>query len=274
MTDETIKKVYECEKCKLRFESYDEALEHEKNCMPEEEKEEIIEEKEKKEVQEAIKEAEKIIEEEEKPEEIMTGQNKDDEYVNTDVEKELNIANDADKQEQETDIVEKEEIKEDIKEDIQKIKEEITEIKKEIEPEIKPEVEPEIQISEIKPPVQEVEEKKDEKTKCTLCGLCRLSCPAYSVIFDEAVSPRGKAVLLKKENPSKLLYLCTLCKACENTCVLKDIDLVDKIRDFRRELVRRGIKTESNEKMIENLRKYGNALGKIEPGKKFTLWCC
>ena len=116
--------------------------------------------------------------------------------------------------------------------------------------------------------------QKEEKTKCTLCGLCRLSCPIYSILLNEAASPRGKAIMLKKEMVSNFIYMCTLCKACEKACVLKDIDITKKIVEFRKEMVKHGIRTESNERMIDNIRKYGNAIGKIEPGKKVTLWCC
>ena len=51
--------------------------------------------------------------------------------------------------------------------------------------------------------------KHHDKTNCTLCGICKLSCPTYKFFFDEAVSPRGKATMLKKEFPSKYFYLCT-----------------------------------------------------------------
>ena len=123
-----------------------------------------------------------------------------------------------------------------------------------------------------------VEEKTDlkssERAKCTLCGICKFSCPIYKFFFDEAVSPRGKATMLKKKFPSKYFYLCTLCKACEETCILKDIDTVEKIREFRCEMVNQGMTTEPNKAMIENIRQFGNPFGKTEPGKKITLYCC
>lgn len=116
--------------------------------------------------------------------------------------------------------------------------------------------------------------KSREKTKCTLCGICKFSCPAYKIFFDEAVSPRGKAMMLKKEFPSKYLYLCTLCKACEEACILKEIDIVEKVRSFRKDLVDLGITTEANERMIKSIREFGNPFGKVEPGRKVELFCC
>jgi len=116
--------------------------------------------------------------------------------------------------------------------------------------------------------------KSSEKAKCTLCGICKFSCPTYKFFFDEAVSPRGKATMLKKEFPSKYFYLCTLCKACEETCILKDIDTVERIRDFRAKMVEQGIEMAPNKAMIENIRQFGNPFGKTEPGKKIVLYCC
>jgi len=116
--------------------------------------------------------------------------------------------------------------------------------------------------------------EQEKKTKCTLCGLCRFSCPAYKLLLDETIAPRGKAILLKRDFPSKHIYLCTLCKACETECILPDINLVEKIREFRQELVELGITTDANKRMIANIRKYGNAIGKVEPGKKVELFCC
>ena len=113
-----------------------------------------------------------------------------------------------------------------------------------------------------------------DKTKCTLCGLCRTSCPAYRVLLNEAASARGRAICLKRGFPSKYLYLCMLCKACENACILKDIDLADKIRKYRQELIAVGITTEANKRMINKIRQYGNPIGPIEKGKKIELFCC
>ena len=119
-----------------------------------------------------------------------------------------------------------------------------------------------------------IEKIKSDKTKCTLCGLCKMSCPCYKVLLDEAVSPRGKATLIKRDFPAKHLFLCTMCKACENSCILSDIDLTEKIRQYRQELVELGMATDANKRMIENIRKFGNPFGPIEKGKKIELHCC
>ena len=116
--------------------------------------------------------------------------------------------------------------------------------------------------------------KRKDRTNCTLCGICKFSCPTYKIFFDESTAPRGKATMLKKGLPSKYFYLCTLCKACEEACILKNIDVVEKIRDFRKELVDIGMTTEANERMIKHIREFGNPFGRIEKGKKIELYCC
>jgi len=121
---------------------------------------------------------------------------------------------------------------------------------------------------------EEIKINPEIKTKCTTCGICKFSCPIFVLAKNEAVSPRGKAVLLKQSFPSNHFYMCTMCKACEEACILKDIDLVDKIRDMRKDLIELGMTTEANRMMIDNIRKHGNALGKVEPGKKIQLFCC
>jgi glycolate oxidase len=259
MSEVTETKMFECEKCGIRFEKYEEAVEHEKNCKADEIQTEKVEEvpikfeKEEDIIKKIVDDAEKEIQQ------LKSGQKaeqKEEENLNTNIEQELDDATDMDNEIKEV-IAPAEEIKE----EKQKIKEEI--------------------ISEPTPVIEQREEKieapqaqKEEKIKCTLCGLCRMSCPAYSIMLNEAVSPRGKAMLIKKDMASNFIYLCTLCKACENACVLKDIDITQKVVEFRKEMVKLGIKTEANEKMVDNIRKYGNAIGKIEPGKKVTLWCC
>jgi Fe-S oxidoreductase len=116
--------------------------------------------------------------------------------------------------------------------------------------------------------------EEKEKTKCTLCGLCKIACPAFRILLEESVSPRGKATLLKRGIPAKQIFLCTLCKKCEHVCILKDIDIVEKIRDYRQELVDLGMSTDAARRMMANIRKFGNTIGPIEKGKKVELFCC
>lgn len=122
--------------------------------------------------------------------------------------------------------------------------------------------------------MEEEQQATKLKTKCTLCGLCKFSCPAYKVLFDEAVSPRGKAVMLKSNIPSKHLHVCTLCKACENVCTVPGIDLVSKIRKSRESMVKAGNETEAGKRLMENIRQHGTCMGKLDDSKKIDVWEC
>ena len=119
-----------------------------------------------------------------------------------------------------------------------------------------------------------IESGNELKTNCTLCGLCKPSCPAYNVLFDEAVSPRGKAVLLKSNAPTKHLHICTLCKACEVFCTVPDIDLVEKVVKAREKMIESGQETAAGRKLIENIKKYGTATGPVETGTVLEFFAC
>ena len=109
------------------------------------------------------------------------------------------------------------------------------------------------------------------KTECLMCGLCKYNCPVFKVTLKETLSPRGKAVLIKKGVYDKnVFYMCSLCKACEETCPVK-VDI--GIRKARENLVSQRKETEANKKMMINIKKYGNPFGK--PGEKpKDLYCC
>ena len=56
--------------------------------------------------------------------------------------------------------------------------------------------------------------------KCIKCGLCKELCPVFKAIREEQYSPRGHAILLSNKIYDKILFDCTLCKACEEKCPL------------------------------------------------------
>jgi Fe-S oxidoreductase len=106
--------------------------------------------------------------------------------------------------------------------------------------------------------------------KCSQCGFCKATCPIYRVLLNETDSPRGKAILLKKNLEGEFLYSCSICGACEATCPAQvDLD----IRKKRANLVSKGKETEANKIMMKNIREHGNPFGK--PGAKVKdLYCC
>jgi Fe-S oxidoreductase len=110
--------------------------------------------------------------------------------------------------------------------------------------------------------------------KCFHCGLCKANCPVYNTLLNETVGPRGKAILLKKGILDKVFYSCSLCKSCESECPAK-VELADEIKNAREKLVDKGMETDSNKKMIQNIRKFGNPFGEIKEGKMpKELYCC
>jgi len=121
---------------------------------------------------------------------------------------------------------------------------------------------------------KEVDVKTQLLESCRVCGMCRSRCLVFKNILSESVSPRGKCILHDKDVLSDMFYKCSLCKACESVCPI-GTKITDVIRESRRKLVNSGKSTKSNEKMIENIRKYGNPFGEIEKGKiPKELYCC
>ena len=113
---------------------------------------------------------------------------------------------------------------------------------------------------------------KNNVDKCTKCGFCKFNCPVFKITLKETFGPRGKAILINKNILNEIFNNCTLCKACKFECPL-GIDL--EIDNIREKMIKQGIETEANKKMIENIRKYGNPFGKIEKGKiPKELYCC
>lgn len=107
---------------------------------------------------------------------------------------------------------------------------------------------------------------------CTQCGMCKSICPVFKTLKEEQVSPRGKGILLSEKIMDKVLFECTLCKACEQKCPL-NIKVCDAIRKGREAMALKGKGLKSNEEMIKNVRKTGNPFGKGDIDKE-KLYCC
>ena len=80
----------------------------------------------------------------------------------------------------------------------------------------------------------------------------------YRVVRRETVSPRGFAIMQKKEKFHKLFYLCALCNNCKSNCPY-DVDL--KLEEMREYVAEHGKPTEAMKEIIENLRRTGNPYG-------------
>jgi glycolate oxidase iron-sulfur subunit len=108
--------------------------------------------------------------------------------------------------------------------------------------------------------------------KCIKCGMCKSLCPVFRVIREESISPRGKSIVLEEKIYDRIVYECSLCKACEQKCPL-DIKLCTAFRKARQVLILNKQETKANKEMIKNIRKYGNPFG-IKIGERGKLYCC
>ena len=108
-----------------------------------------------------------------------------------------------------------------------------------------------------------MEEASEIFESCIQCGMCKGRCGIFRVLREEHYSPRGKRDLLTEKIMDKILFECNLCKACEEGCPL-NLKICDAVLKAREAMVLRGKGLKSNEKMIENVRTWGNIFGKKE----------
>lgn len=95
---------------------------------------------------------------------------------------------------------------------------------------------------------------------CIKCGLCRSLCPVLRTLREEQFSPRGRTIMLDNGFIEKIVYDCTLCKACEKQCPV-NLKLCDAFIKARQVLVSQKKEILSNKEMIRNLNKTGNIFG-------------
>jgi len=96
---------------------------------------------------------------------------------------------------------------------------------------------------------------------CIHCGLCKSNCPIFKVVKEEKVSPRGQVLILQDKIFDRIVYLCNMCRACEEKCP-RNIKLCEAIRKARQVLIEENKITKASKEMLNNLKKYGNIFGK------------
>ncbi len=106
--------------------------------------------------------------------------------------------------------------------------------------------------------------KQIKHERCTFCGLCN-QCPVFLATRKECHSPRVKI------NFKNFAYACSLCKLCQQLCPL-NVEVSEEIIKIRYQMIKRGVETESNKKMIENVRKFKNPFG--ESFSEGEWYCC
>ncbi len=96
------------------------------------------------------------------------------------------------------------------------------------------------------------EEIKETTSKCLNCGMCNGVCPVLRKIRKEWNSPRGFCILFNEDIFEKLIYNCTLCKACEDNCPMK-LNLCETFIKARKILVEKDNENERVKNIIEKL---------------------
>lgn len=103
----------------------------------------------------------------------------------------------------------------------------------------------------------------EEILYCVSCGACLNFCPVF-LIERERVDFKF----------AERIFKCTLCGSCKLNCPAK-IDLGKITKAARAQFAKEGKNPESAQKMIENIRKYGNPFGKLKEGETpKELFCC
>ena len=117
-----------------------------------------------------------------------------------------------------------------------------------------------------------MEEASEIFEGCVRCGMCKALCPVFKVLREEGVSARGKGIVLSEKVMDKILFECTLCRACEEKCPL-NIKICEAVRKGREAMVLRGKGLKGNAEMMKNVRKSGNPFGVGDVDKE-KLYCC
>ncbi len=119
--------------------------------------------------------------------------------------------------------------------------------------------------------------------RCINCGSCINACPVYYQKGNKFgggkyIGAKGLISGYFRESSDFLmkkgLFDCMLCGACSDNCPMR-IPLAKMIRKIRNDGQKKGIQTEENKQMLENVKKHGNPFGKVSdkevPDK---IYCC
>lgn len=99
--------------------------------------------------------------------------------------------------------------------------------------------------------------------KCILCGLCRQDSDLLKLTAKETLTARGKAILIKKNILDKIYYIDPMTNLTVKNCPT-NVDITEEIRKQRELMVKHGIETKANRRMIENIRQFGNPYGSLK----------
>lgn len=103
-------------------------------------------------------------------------------------------------------------------------------------------------------------EIKELVEKCIKCGLCKELCPVIKILREEGYSARGKVIMFENDFFEKIVYDCTLCKACEKSCP-SNLKLCTAFIRAREVLVKQKREVTLAKDVLKNLEKTGNPYG-------------
>tara|TARA_Y100000034_G_C6906765_1_gene421094 strand:- start:3000 stop:3347 length:348 start_codon:yes stop_codon:yes gene_type:complete len=106
------------------------------------------------------------------------------------------------------------------------------------------------------------EDIKEIVEKCIKCGMCKSNDAIFKVLREEQFSPRGKAIMLDKNQYDKIFFEDNLSKQCEVNCPLK-IKMHEAIIKARKVLSENKKEPVEVKDMIDNLQNKGNIFGEV-----------
>ena len=123
--------------------------------------------------------------------------------------------------------------------------------------------------------LKKTEQHKEEIYTCnrTRCGFCTQRCPVYEVTGLETYSSRGRNLVARgimegileiTEDVVELANTCLLCGYCEKNCALDNTEI---FRDFKADLVEKGMTDKYLDDGVESIRNVGNPF-KQKPEKR------
>jgi len=93
--------------------------------------------------------------------------------------------------------------------------------------------------------------------KCNTCGLCKELDPVFRVLREEALSPRGRAILFSRKSYDKTIFDHPLPGICKESCPF-NIDIDQAIRKARKILNSKNQQHPENKKMLERIKNNKN----------------
>ena len=101
------------------------------------------------------------------------------------------------------------------------------------------------------------EEISEIVEKCNRCGLCKELDPVFRVLREEALSPRGRAILFSKRICDKSVFDHPLPGICKGSCPF-DIDIDKAIRRARKIMNLKNQQDKENKIMLEKIKNNKN----------------